>query len=140
MRPLRSTVPAGGGRLPLALSASPEKYLRLTFLFVMATIVAGVLIVPLAFGVWLPDVFIDRQHTLAEQRLASGHSFRVIQYWNHGDFYNTELLHTSPDGTVETHVLDADDSKSWSVPLVIDEQHKTVMVTLGGGRVKKVNW
>jgi|OpeIllAssembly_1097287.scaffolds.fasta_scaffold665832_2 hypothetical protein len=122
------------------MSATAEKYLRFTFLLVMATILAGVLLVPLAFGVWLPDVFIDREHTLAEQRLASGHSFRVIQYWNHGDFYNTELLHISPDGRVETHVLDADDNKTWSVPLLVDEQHKTATIKLGGGRVKIVDW
>jgi hypothetical protein len=94
----------------------------------------------LSLGVWLPDVFISAEHTLAQERLTSGHSFRVIQYWNHADFYNTELLHTSPDGTVHRHVLDADDSKSWSVPLAINEQNKTATVTLGGGRVKKVDW
>ncbi len=122
------------------MSASPERYLRLTFLLVMAALAAGVLMVPLAVGVWLPDVFIGGQHTLAEQRLASGHSFRVIQYWNHVDFYNTELLHTFPDGKVETNVLDADDDKSWSVPLVIYEPQKTATVTLSGGRVRNVEW
>ena len=74
------------------MSASPEKALRLTFLFVMAVIVASLFIVPLMLGIWLPDVFVDREHTLAHERLASGHSLRVIQYWNHGDFYNTELV------------------------------------------------
>ncbi len=122
------------------MNASPERYLRLTFLLVMAGVVVAVLVVPLALGIWLPDVFIGRVHTLAEQRLASGHSFRVIQYWNHVDFYNTELLHTFPDGTVETNVLDADDNKSWSVRLVIYEPHKTATVTLSGGRLTTVNW
>ena len=112
----------------------------LIILLVVSVLVGALLGLPLLIGIWLPDVFLAPQHTLAEQRLASGHSFRVIQYWNHGDFYNTELLHTSPDGTVETHVLDGDDDKSWRVPLVVDEQHKTVTVTLGGGRVKKVDW
>lgn len=128
-----------------ARSLNPHKHvggkiLAVTFLFVMAVILAGMLLVPLAFGVWLPDVFSDREHTLAEQRLASGHSFRVIQYWNHGDFYTTKLLHTSPDGTVEKHVLDGDDDKSWRVPLMVDEQRKTATVTLGGGRVRIVKW
>lgn len=116
------------------------RYLQLTFFLVMGTILVGVFGLPLAFGVWLPDVLLDRTHTLTEQRLANGHSFRVIQYWNHGDFYNTELLHTKPDGTIETHVLDADDSKSWRVPLAVDKQHRTAIVTLSGGRVKKVGW
>jgi len=113
--------------------------------FLIITVIVGLVFgallgLPLLIGIWLPDVISAPQHTLAERRLASGHSFRVIQYWNRGDFYNTELLHISPDGTVETHVLDADDSKSWSVPLTVDEQRKTATVTLGGGRVKKVDW
>ena len=100
----------------------------------------AIFVLPLFVGIWLPDVFFAPQNTLAERRLASGHSFRVIQYWNHGDFYNTELLHFFPDGTAATNVLDGDDNKSWFVPLVIDEQQKTVTVTLSGGRLKTVNW
>jgi len=95
---------------------------------------------PLLIGVWLPDVISAPERTLAEQRLVSGHAFRVVQYWNHVDFYSTELRVTSPDGSTETHTLDGDDSKSWRLPLVIDEQHHTATVTLGGGRVRKVDW
>lgn len=95
---------------------------------------------PLIIGVWLPDVISAPEHTLAEQRLASGHAFRVVQYWNHIDFYSTELRITLPDGSTETHTLDGDDSKSWRLPLVVDEQHHTATVTLGGGRVRKVDW
>jgi hypothetical protein len=95
---------------------------------------------PLLIGVWLPDFISAPERTLAEQRLASGHAFRVVQYWNHVDFYSTELRVTSPDGSTETHTLDGDDSKSWQVPLAIDEQHHTATVTLGGGRVRKIDW
>jgi hypothetical protein len=35
---------------------------------------------PLLLGIWLPDVISAPKHMLAEQRLASGHSFRVIQH------------------------------------------------------------
>jgi len=108
-------------------------------------LVAGILLVSffglqLLIGVWLPDVFGSGEHTLAEQRLASGHLFRVVQYWNHVDFYSTELRITAPDGRTETNTLDGDDSKSWRLPLVIDEPHHTATVTLGGGRVKTVDW
>jgi hypothetical protein len=95
---------------------------------------------PLLIGIWLPDVISAARHTLAEQRLANGHSFRVIQYWNRCDFYNTELLHISPDGAVEAHILDADDSKSWRVPLAIDERQRIATIILNGGRVKRVGW
>jgi len=94
----------------------------------------------LLIGVWLPDVVFAPERTLAEQRLASGHTFRVVQYWNRGDFYSTELRVTKPGGTTETHTLDGDDSKSWRLPLVIDERYHTATVTLGGGRVRKVDW
>jgi len=95
---------------------------------------------PLLIGIWLPDVISAPRHILAERHLADGHVFRVIQYWNRCDFYNTELVHFSPNGTIERHVLDADDSKSWRVPLLIDEQHKTARIMLSGGRVKSVDW
>ena len=112
----------------------------LTVLLIVGLLFGAVFGLPLLIGIWLPDVISARRQTLAEQQLASGHSFRVIQYWNHCDFYNTELLHTFPNGVVETNVLDGDDSKSWNVPLLIDEQRRTATITLGGGRVKKVDW
>lgn len=75
-----------------------------TILLLVGTLLGAVLGLPLIIGIWVPDVIFAPRHTLAEQRLGSGHSFRVIQYWNRCDFYNTELLHISPDGRVETHV------------------------------------
>lgn len=100
----------------------------------------ALLLLPLCIGVWLPDVFVATPRTLAAATLPDGQAFRVIQYWNHCDFYNTELIHTSPDGTTETNVLDGDDSKSWSVPLVVDQDSMTVTVTLGGNRQRTVTW
>ncbi len=102
---------------------------------------AGLLLgLPLWMGVWLPDVISAPRSILAEQRVSSGHMFQVVQYWNRSDFYSTELHVTSPDGTTESHTLDGDDSKSWHLPLVIDEIARTATVTLGGDRVKSVDW
>lgn len=91
-------------------------------------------------GVWLPDVFSGARHTLAAATLPSGHSFRVLQYWNHGDFYSTELLVQSPDGHSKTYLLDGDDAKSWRVPLRVEEPTRTAVVTLGGNRECTVHW
>ena len=110
------------------------------FLLIVGLLLGALVGLPLLIGVWLPDVISAPEHTLAEQRLPSGHSFRVVQYWNRVDFYSTELRVTSPDGSTETHTLDGDDSKRWRLPLVIDEQRHTATVTLGGGRVRKVDW
>jgi hypothetical protein len=97
-------------------------------------------VVPLGLGIWLPDVVFAPIRTLAEEKLESGHSFRVIQYWNHVDFYTTELVHTLPGGRVIQTVLDSDDNKSWSVPMVIDEKGRSVHVTLSGRRLRRISW
>lgn len=110
-------------------------------IFALVALAFGALFgLPLLIGVWLPDVIIASHHTLAEQRLASGHTFRVVQYWNRADFYSTELHIITPDGRTEVHTLDGDDSKSWHLPLTIDELRHTATVILGGGRERKVNW
>ena len=95
---------------------------------------------PLLIGVWLPDVITASQHTIAERQLGSGHTFRVVQYWNRSDFYSTELHVTWPDGRKKVYTLDGDDAKSWRLPLTVDEDNQTATVILGGGRVKNVDW
>ena len=112
----------------------------LAILGIIALLFVVLLCLPLLVGIWPPDIIGAPRHTLAERRLDSGHSFRVVQYWNHVDFYSTELHVTLPDGRTEVHTLDGDDNKSWRLPLVIDEQRHTATVTLSGGRVKKVDW
>ena len=99
-----------------------------------------ILFAPLFIGVWLPDIIFDTPRTLAEASSPDGGHFRVVQYWNHFDFYSTELHHTRPDGTTGGHTLDGDDAKSWSVPLVLDPKDHTATVTLSGGRIRTVPW
>lgn len=111
-----------------------------TIIVVGASIPVLVLLLPLLIGVWLPDVFFGGTHTLASVSLTNGYTFRVVQYWNHVDFYSTELHVVSPDGRTEIHTLDGDDAKSWRVPITVDELHRVASVTLGGGRLRTVNW
>src|SRR5688500_7620620 len=111
-----------------------------TILAVIALLFVGSLVVPLALGIWLPDVVFAPTRTLAEQKLESGHSFRVIQYWNRVDFYTTELVHTLPGGRVVQTVLDSDDNKSWTIPMVIDEKGRSVQVMLSGKRLRRISW
>lgn len=107
-----------------------------------AFVVAGMILlfwIPLQIGIWLPDVILAPRQVLAEQRSPSGEVIRVIQYWNRVDFYSTELEYIDKDGKVDGFTLDPDDSKSWTVPLVVDWKTKTAKVTLGGGRLRTVD-
>jgi hypothetical protein len=103
-------------------------------------VAAALLILPLRVGIWLPDVLVAPEKTLAEQKLSNGYSFRVVQYWNRSDFYTTQLRVTSPNGITETNTLDGDDSKSWRLPLVINQSTRTATVTLSGNRMRSVEW
>lgn len=98
------------------------------------------MLLPLFVGVWLPDVFVDRVYVLAEAKSSDGTQFRVEQFWNHGDFYTTNLLVTYPDGTVTSDTLDWDDAKRWSIPLVVDEKRRTVTIDLNGDWFVEKAW
>src|SRR6476620_5481322 len=54
------------------------------------------LVLPLAMGVWLPDIF-GKQHTLSSTTTSTGYHVSIVQYWNHVDFYTTEARVTAPD-------------------------------------------
>jgi len=114
------------------------------FLKVFAAVAMGLLLVlfvlGLLIGAWLPDIVFAPRKTLAKEVLANGQSFEVIQYWNRSDFYSTELYIASPDGFVQMVTLDGDDAKSWRVPMRVDEENRTVTVTLGWDRIKRVSY
>jgi hypothetical protein len=107
---------------------------------ILAAVVGLIFCLFSAFVVWLPDVFTGTHHTIASLTLTNGHSFAVVQYWNHTDFYSTELHHRFPDGHVTVDTLDGDDAKSWRVPLTVDEQKRVVTVTLSGHRVRTLDY
>lgn len=105
---------------------------------ILAALGAGALALPLAFGVWVPDL-IGTTRTLAAVTAPDGHSFHVVQSWNYGDFYSTLLHVTEPGGHTKVHILDADDSAHWSLPVSLDSQHRSVSVTLRGG-ARQFTW
>jgi hypothetical protein len=113
------------------------RYAKVAAIIVIANV--GVLVVQLLVGVWLPDVISAPRNVLAEERRANGESVRVIQYWNHSDFYSTELEYVGTNGILTKCTLDGDDSKSWRAPLIVDWDEKKAKVTLGGGRLRAVD-
>jgi hypothetical protein len=104
-------------------------------LLIVVLLFGALLGLPLLIGIWLPDVITAPHRTLAEQHLSSGYLFQVVQYWNRGDFYTTELRVTSPDGHTKVQTLDGDDSKRWSLILTIDEQRHSATITQSGIKI-----
>ena len=94
---------------------------------------------PLAMGVWLPDISGNR-HTLCSATTKSGHRISVVQYWNHVDFYTTEARVTSPDGVTRISIIDGDASKTWSATLEIDPSQKSAIYKLPNGRTGGLTW
>ena len=122
------------------MRGSSEKALWLTSTVVCLTILAALSFLPLAAGIWLPDVFLARPRILASHDATNGYRFRVIQYWNHVDFYSTELHVISPDGKTDVRTLDGDDLKRWSVPMTVDESSRVVSIKLGRGQTTRDSW
>ena len=97
------------------------------------------LFLPLAYGVWLPDVF-GKQHTLCSVTTSTGDQINIVQYWNHVDFYSTEARITNPGGVTSMILIDGDASKSWSATLEIDPSQSMATYKLPDGRSGKLAW
>jgi hypothetical protein len=116
-------------------------YSRSVFSWLLVgVLVAAAIVWPFACGVWPPDIFtLGSSRTLAEVTGPSGATYQVAQYWNHFDFYTTELRVTLLDTTKKVIELDCDDQKSWSLPLSVDEATGVATITLSGNRKKRIN-
>ncbi len=97
------------------------------------------LVLPLAIGVWLPDVF-GKEHVLCSATTSSGHRISLVQYWNHVDFYTTEARVTGPDDVSSITVIDGDASKTWSATLAIDPSQTSATYQIPGGRSGQITW
>jgi len=116
--------------------------MKLLFIAVVCSILLLVILffAPLLIGIWLHDIVLRRPHTLATENLPNGDSFRIIQYWNNIDFYNTEFLHITPDGTTNTTILDGDDKKQWRGVLRVNPSNRTATIILEGDGIRTLNW
>ena len=84
---------------------------------------------PQWLGVWPPDVASPRVHVLATAASSAGDRFQVVQYWNRGDFYTTELEHLAPDGSFTVQQIDWDDDKRWASEIRVSDQDGKAYVT-----------
>ena len=109
-----------------------------------AIILAFALIVALALfsrNVISPiDMIGGKERTVAKQILPNGEELRVIQYWNHGDFYNLELRHRTKEGLTLWCVIDPDCLRIPRCELRIDQVRGELVITLGGTLWGRYRW
>jgi hypothetical protein len=99
--------------------------------------VGAVLFLLVSRYVWFVDVLLAPVDTLVEARAPWGDKFEVIQFWNRGDFYTAELLHTTGSGKCIRFVLDADCPKVWYCSLQMEPADKSVGIYFHGSRIAK---
>jgi hypothetical protein len=78
--------------------------------------------------IWLPDVFLEKKVELAAGATEDGTRFDVVQYWNHVDFYNVEIVISKRDGSKKALVLDGDAPKWWTARVTVDENAKALSI------------
>ena len=117
---------------------------RLTIaLGVPALLISPIIFLPVITGASLsdwPDLLVGRRRILAEKKLSDGNLYKIIQYWNVGDSYNTELVRVSPKGSVKNYILDADDiwRETSRLDIQIDKAAQNITVTIDGGKTAKI--
>ncbi len=82
-------------------------------------------------GVWIPD-FTGKSRILGQTIDSTGQRLEVVQFWNHVDFYTTELVVTKTDGTIRRKLIDGDSKKGWTARITVDEAKRTAVVMING--------
>lgn len=97
-----------------------------------------VFFIPLMWGVWLPDLWLNHTVTVAEKKLYDGCVVKVVQYWG-SDFYTTEArfsYYPFEGDRIETqYVLDGDDRKRWRATITESGGAPAFVHIEMGGRV-----
>ena len=96
---------------------------------VIVSVISAAFITCVAHVIWPPDVVRPRVHVLASATASMGDRFQVVQYWNRGDMYTTELEHLSPDGTFTVAQIDNEEGKQWFTRIRLSEQEQKAVVT-----------
>jgi len=90
--------------------------------------------------VWIPDVLLDRTRPVGELGLPTGERIQVLQYWNHGDFYNLDLRHIMADGRRYRCVIDPDCFRVSKCELTMDAAQSEVTVAWKGKVLARYRW
>lgn len=98
---------------------------------IVAVLAAVAFFLPLAAGVWLPDL-LGYKTILASAKSDDGHDFSVEQRWNYADFYTTALHTTNPDGSRSEVVLDGDANKLWNAELSLKQSERLLTISHQG--------
>ncbi len=81
------------------------------------------------------DVLTGKERIVARQRLPNGDRIEIVQYWNHGDFYNLDLRHVVEGGKRFECVIDPDCNRIARCVIEVDAGRGEATV-----KVRKAIW
>ena len=81
--------------------------------------------------VWPPDLT-GRVNEVGNYTAQDGTRLRVVQYWNHFDFYTTLFYARLPEGEEHVYLIDGDDRKRWGCEFEPTTGDKFVRILFGG--------
>lgn len=106
-------------------------------------VIAVVLIIVAAVSSWFispVDVLTGKERVVAKQQLPNGDRIEIVQYWNHGDFYNLDLRHITEAGTEYECVIDPDCNRIPRCRVEVDAVRGEVTVTAGRAIWARYKW
>lgn len=86
------------------------------------------------------DVLTGKERIVAKQRLPNGDRIEIVQYWNHGDFYNLDLRHITRAGAQYECVIDPDCNRIPRCRVEVDAVQGEVTVTAGSAIWARYRW
>ena len=111
-----------------------------TALFALIAVVL-IIVVALSRSFISPvDVLTGKERIVGKQQLPNGDRIEIVQYWNHGDFYNLDLRHTTEAGAQYECVIDPDCNRIPRCQVEVDAVRGEAIVTAGAGIWARYKW
>lgn len=86
------------------------------------------------------DILSGKERVVAKQQLPNGDKIEIVQYWNHGDFYNLDLWHFTSAGRRYECVIDPDCNRIPRCQVEVDAVRGEVTIKAGGGVWARYKW
>ncbi len=86
------------------------------------------------------DVVTGRDRVVAKRELPNGDTIEVFQYWNHGDFYNLDLTHTTAAGVQYLFVINPDCNRIPRCEVETHSESSEAVIKAGGNILAHYRW